>query len=167
MYHIAKKLIVEWTCRACHSLMFPNFKLLFNFNLKKNAFQSKAHLPFANRNSNTYNLTLVWPWHTHTHTHTTKTLPSPHTWEVRNRGDHHVAVLADSNNKIFKCNQLKCRSSSDVNKNFSEMLHSSFLCFCELHKSKNKSIISSVTNFETIQKRHVYIQVDLSDIIQV
>ena len=28
----------------------------------KNAFQSKAHLPLANRNSNTYNLTLVWAW---------------------------------------------------------------------------------------------------------
>ena len=28
----------------------------------KNAFQSKAHLPLANRKSNTYNLTLVWPW---------------------------------------------------------------------------------------------------------
>ena len=27
----------------------------------KNAFQSKAHLPLANRQSNTYNLTLEWP----------------------------------------------------------------------------------------------------------
>ena len=29
---------------------------------KKNAFQSKAHLPLADRKSNTYNLTLEWPW---------------------------------------------------------------------------------------------------------
>ena len=28
----------------------------------KNAFQSKAHLPLANRKSNTYNLALEWPW---------------------------------------------------------------------------------------------------------
>ena len=28
----------------------------------KNAFQSKAHLPLADRKSNTYNLTLQWPW---------------------------------------------------------------------------------------------------------
>ena len=30
--------------------------------VNKNAFQSKAHLPLANRKSNTYNLTLKWPW---------------------------------------------------------------------------------------------------------
>ena len=28
----------------------------------KKAFQSKAHLPLADKKSNTYNLTLVWPW---------------------------------------------------------------------------------------------------------
>ena len=28
----------------------------------KNAFQSKAHLPLADRKSNTYNLTFEWPW---------------------------------------------------------------------------------------------------------
>ena len=33
-----------------------------NHRLNKNAFQSKAHLPLANRKSNTYNFTLKWPW---------------------------------------------------------------------------------------------------------
>ena len=28
----------------------------------KNAFQSKPHLPLADRKSNTYNFTLEWPW---------------------------------------------------------------------------------------------------------
>ena len=28
----------------------------------KNAFQLKAHLPLADRKSNTYNSTLDWPW---------------------------------------------------------------------------------------------------------
>ena len=32
--------------------------LRLNYFLNKNAFQSKAHLPLANRKSNTYNLTL-------------------------------------------------------------------------------------------------------------
>ena len=39
---------------------YSGINIVWWFN--KNAFQSKAHLPLANKKSNTYNVTLEWPW---------------------------------------------------------------------------------------------------------
>ena len=35
---------------------------MYHHTKNKNVFQSKAHLPLADRKSNTFNLTLEWPW---------------------------------------------------------------------------------------------------------
>ena len=44
--------------RSCFTLLNLKYSDISN----KNAFQSKAHLPLADRKPNTCNLTLEWPW---------------------------------------------------------------------------------------------------------